>query len=117
MSEIFGSLIGDLLGSPRRLKATDNNLGWDSEMARNNLSYGFLKTHKTAYSFEFRTGRTTYWRGFYASKEELEEAFAKLLLSIDYKPRRFWQFWRYGETPVSRDALKRLSALKESTNA
>lgn len=106
---MFGSILG---GSPKAGGSVDY---LQLEMQSQRLAAEFLQTHKSAYSFTFNYRGSSYWSGFFASSEEREDAFVELLSSLKYKPRRFWEFWRSGETRPSKAVLKRLAAMKQGT--
>ena len=88
MSSLFFGL--DEIGATE--KQPDSNYAWG--LVKHAESLEFLKTHSAAWSFTFKIGARTYWRGFFATVEELEEEKSQLLLEIEYKPIRWWQFWR-----------------------
>ncbi|NNH67842.1 hypothetical protein [Rhizobium laguerreae] len=62
----------------------------------------FLSRHKIAISFKWRSA--TY--GYYASHEESNEAWAEVLRSEGYVPRKWWQVARWGEERPPKEVLQ-----------
>lgn len=73
-----------------------------------NAAYEYLKTHSTAYSFTVKIGDSVYREGFFDNVDSLRDAQARYYRSIGWKPVRFWQFWRWGDTKPSKEVSDRM---------